>query len=658
MSFIEFNLTDRDLDHAKEEFLSLLDENRVKIDDLLKVENKRYDNFLLPFQELSLRVERLFVPISHLNYVNNTKESQRVYNEILPVLTEYSTALKQNREIYSALIEIREEDRSLTAVQSKLLEDAIKSFELSGVGLEEQKKSRLAKIDLLLSKATTDFAQNLLKATDSYELIVEDIDDISEMPESDLEAAKSIKDGKTIYTFTLHQPSFVAFMTYSKNRELKERLYKAYTTRAKENDDLIEKILSLRDEEAKILGFKNYAELSLAQKMANTPSEVIEFLEEIAKKSRLQANNEFKVLQEFANSTGFKGELQPWDIAYYSEKLKIKTLNVADEEYMPYFEKDQTVCGLFKFIYKLFGVEFKESNTKTWHKSAKAYDLSIESRVIGRLYIDLESRKGKRGGAWMNNWITHHIDSKKRRVLPVAFIVANFAPSLNGRVSLLRPSDVVTLFHEMGHALHHLLSRVDEPFVSGINGVEWDAVEFPSQFLENFAYESEVLREFAVDYRSKKVLSTQMIERLKLSKNFQSAMGMIRQIEFSLFDIMIHLDRYDSKKVQEILDSIRDKYSVLKPPKYNKFQWGFSHIFAGGYAAGYYSYKWAEVLSADAFFKFVDSGIFNEALSKSYYDEILSTGGSRDAMDSFIAFNKERPKVESLLRLNGISYKS
>ncbi len=656
MSFKEFTLTNENLKEKKEEVLSIIESNSKESEELLRLEKKSYKSFLTPFQELSLKLEFAFTPISHLNYVNNTKESEETYNELLPVLTEYSTKLSQNEDIYNTFKEIaKNEQNSLTKEQDKVLQDAILSFELSGVGLSKDKKDRLAEINLKLSEKTTNFAQNLLKATDAYEMEVFDFEDVKELPKSDLEAAKEEKDGKTVYKFTLQQPSFVAFMTYSKNRELKEKLYKAYTTRAPENDEIIEEILALRNEEAKILGFKNFAELSLAPKMADAPLDVVEFLEDIATKSKPQAKKEFKALQEFANANGFKGELESWDVAYYSEKLKIASLDVADEAYMPYFEKNQCIKGLFDFVNRLLGVTFKKADTKIWHKKANAYDLFKDDKAVARIYIDLEARKGKRGGAWMNDWVTHHINSKGEKVLPVAYIVANFSPSSENSLSLLRPSDVVTLFHEMGHALHHMLSQVEEPFVSGINGVEWDAVEFPSQFLENFAYEEEVLKSFAYHYETKEILSDEMIEKLKISKNFQSALGMMRQIEFSLFDMKIHMEKLTSNDVQKTLDDLRQKYAVIKPPSYNKFQWGFAHIFAGGYAAGYYSYKWAEVLSADAYFKFIDQGIFNENLSSRYYEEVLAKGGSRPAMESFVAFSGTKPDADALLRLNGIT---
>ena len=656
MGFTPFTLTNETLEAQKEQLLSLLEQNEKEIAELLKQEEKTYSNFVTPYQMMSEEIGYLFTPISHLNYVCNTPETEKVYNELLPPLTEYSTRLSQNEDIYKAFKEIlQKEQGTLNTEQKKVLKDAIQSFELSGVGLPKEKKKRLGEINLALSELTTAYAQNLLKATEAYELIIEDFEAVKELPKSDLEAAKVEEEGKTMYRFTLQQPSFLAFMTYSADRKLKERLYKAYTTRAPENEELITKILALRDEEAKILGFNNYAELSLETKMAKKPEDVIAFLEELAHKAKPQAQKELETLQQFANETGFEGKLESRDIAYYSEKLKIATLDVADEAYKPYFEKERTVKGLFDFLHKLFGISFVKVDTPVWHESVEVYDLQIGGEERARIYIDLENRKGKRGGAWMNDWVTHHRNLNGEKVLPIAFIVANFAPATENTPSLLRPDDVVTLFHEMGHALHHMLSTVEEPAVSGINGVEWDAVEFPSQFLENFAYEKEVLQSFAKHYETEEALPEEMIEKLKNAKNFQSAMGMLRQVEFALFDMRIHMDKYDADDVQKILDAVREEVSVLKPPAYNKFQWGFSHIFAGGYSAGYYSYKWAEVLSADAFFHFIDQGVFSDNVAGAYLQEVLQMGGSRDAMTNFVAFRGHEPQVEALLRLNGIS---
>ncbi|WP_200763719.1 M3 family metallopeptidase [Nitrosophilus alvini] len=652
--FAEFTVNEENLPQQKEKVLEKIEENRKAVEKLLENPDKNYSNFIKPYQLMHEELDFLFSPISHLNYVKNSETTEKIYEEILPVLTEYYAKLGQDERVYKAFKEIKEKEPSLSEEQKKVLEDSIKDFELSGVGLEKSKQERIKEISITLSTLTNSFAQNLLKATDAYEMIVENEEDVKELPKSDIEAAKIQKEGKSVYRFTLKQPSYVAYMTYGSNRTLREKLYKAYVTRAPENDELITQILSLRDEKAKLLGFENYARLSLQRKMAKTPEEVISFLRELSKKSRPQAQKELEELKEFAKKEGFKEELQPFDIAYYSEKLKKHKFSLNDEDYMPYLEKKSVVEGLFEFLKKLFGLEFEKVKVPVWDESVEVFHLYRKGSVVGRLYMDLEAREGKRGGAWMDEWVTYHEDEKGRIIPPVAFIVANFSKPTADMPALLRPNDVETLFHEMGHALHHLLSRVKEPFVSGISGVEWDAVEFPSQFLENFAYEKKILKSFARHYKSGEPMPDFMVEKLKESKNFHSALAMLRQIEFGLFDMLIHMGKYDADGVQRILEEVREEVSVIRTPEYNRFQWGFGHIFAGGYAAGYYSYKWAEVLSADAFFMFVDNGIFNEDISESFVAEVLSRGGSREAMESFKAFAKREPDIEAILKLSGI----
>ena len=653
--FPEFVYSDENLDELKEKVLNQIEENKKTVEELLKIENKTYENFVKPYQIIHVKLNEYFSPVSHLNYVKNSPKTQEVYTSLLPIITEYYTNLGQDERLYRSFKEIYEREKeSLNQEQKKVLEDAIKEFELSGVGLSEEKRKRVKEINIKLSQLQNQFAQNLLNATDSYEMIVENFEDVKELPETDLEAAKVEKDGKTVYRFTLHQPSYIAFMTYSPNREKREQLYRAYVTRAPENEKILEEILSLRYEKAQLLGFKNYAELSLATKMAQSPEDVISFLRKLAKESRPQAEKEYQELNSFAKETGLNDDVQAYDFSYYAEKMKKAKFNVNDEEYKPYFEKNQVIEGLFSFLNKLFKLEFKKVDVPVWHPSVNVYHIYRKGELIGRIYMDLEAREGKRDGAWMDEWIPHHEDLEGNIVLPVAYIVANFSPATDKTPSLLRPYDVETLFHEMGHALHHLLSKVKEPFVSGIAGVEWDAVEFPSQFLEQFAYEPSVLKTFAKHYKTGEVMPDEMIERLKNAKNFLSALGMVRQLEFGLFDMLIHMDRYTAEDVQKILDKVREEVSVIKPPSYNRFQWSFSHIFAGGYAAGYYSYKWAEVLSADAYFMFVDNGIYNDDVAESFYEEILTKGGSKPAMELFKSFAGREPDVEALLRLSGI----
>jgi oligopeptidase A len=536
-----------------------------------------------------------------------------------------------------------------------VLENEIRDFKLSGCHLNNEKKDRLKELNLKLSELSHKFSQNLLNATNSYEMIIDNYEDVKELPQSDLALAKFEEDGKTKYKFTLQMPSYLAYITYGSNREKREEIYKAYCTRAPENGKIIEEILKLKYEKVNILGFDNYAQYSLSTKMAKTEEEVVRFLEELALKGKDKAKEELKELEEYAKKDGIR-ELKSYDLAYYSEKLKKAKYDIDQEYYRPFFEQNSVLNGFFNFLNEVFNIKFTLTDAKAWDTTVNVYDISEDGKIIARIYIDLQSRKDKRGGAWMNNWHSYYINSNGKEQLPTAYIVGNFPPAKDDTPSLLRHDDVVTLFHEMGHALHHLLSKVPEALVSGISGVAWDVVEFPSQFLEYFAYDKEVLKLFAKHYETGEVLSDEAIDRIINAKNFQSSLGMLRQVEFALFDFKLHQKLYETEDdVQKVLDSVRDKVSVMNPPKYNKFQNGFSHIFAGGYAAGYYSYKWAEVLSADAFFMFIDSGkVLNKELAVKYKNIILKNGGSKDMDKLFFELTNREPSVDSLLKIDGI----
>lgn len=647
--FLDFDVN---LDTAIDDLTNLLEKSKKEIDSLLCLENKSYENFVKPFEMIDERLEWFFTPISHLNSVNNSEQTQKVYADALPLLTEYGTEVSQNEEIYKAFKAIKHnEESTLNQEQNQVLDHNIRDFELSGAHLEQSKKDRLKEINLRKSTLTNDFSQNLLDATNAYELTIKDEKDVEGLPASDLEAARQ-EDGT--YKFTLQMPSYIAYMTYGKNPTLREELYKAYTTRAPENAAIIDELMQLRQEMAKLLGFNNFAELSIAPKMATSTDKVIEFLEELAVSSKPQAKRELAELEALAKKEG-QNKISSFDTAYYSEILKKEKYEIDEEAYRPYFEQKSVVQGLFDFLSRLLGIEFRPAEIKLWDEKASAYDLYLDNTLRSRLYIDLEARSSKRGGAWMNNWQTHCKDEDGETILSSAYIVCNFPASSETNPSLLRHDDVVTLFHEMGHALHHMLSKVNESSVSGVSGVEWDAVEFPSQFLENFAYEPQVLRLFAKHHENGEVLSDEMISKLDKARNFQSAMSMLRQLEFSIFDFKLHMKLHTGDEVQGLLDSIRDEVSLLKPPSYNKFQNGFAHIFAGGYAAGYYSYKWAEVLSADAFFHFVDNGIFEEEIAASYRDIILGLGGSESMSVLFEKFMGRELDTTGLLRLNGIA---
>lgn len=641
---------DQTLEKKPEELGLLLQTVEKSIHELKTQNDKTYANFMKPYQELNEKIELFFTPVAILQYTKNSKETQEAYSACLPLLTEYSTRQAQDLELFEIYKEIyANEKESLTQAQKKVLEDGIKEFELDGADLPQEKKERIAKINLRLSELGNSFSQNLLDATKAYELIIEDESILEEMPSSDKALAKETKDGKEVYKFTLQPHSFQSFMTYANDSALREQMYKAYTTRAPQNEDIIEETLALRKEMTGILGFENYAEYSLATKMAKDSAEVIGFLHDILKKTKDQAQEELKELEEFAGK-----KLQSYDTAYYAKKLEKQKFDIDEEAYRPYFEKQSVVDGLLRFLKTLLHVDFRPVDTATWDESVLVYDITEEGEVISRIYMDLESRDEKRGGAWMDTWQSRCIKEDGTLQRASAYIACNFAPAKEGKPSLLKHDDVVTLFHEMGHALHHLLTKVDENFVSGISGVEWDAVEFPSQWLENFAYEKEVLQMFAKHYESKEVLPDSMIQNLIDAKNFHSAMFITRQLEFSLFDMHIHKDAYTKTEVQEILDALRKETALITPPSYNKFQNGFAHIFAGGYAAGYYSYKWAEVLSADAFYLFKDKGVFDDGLGKRFRQSVLALGGSKKAQEVFLEFAGHEPKVDSLLRLNGI----
>jgi len=654
--FSEFNTNN--LEQSKDILENMLEESRKKIDALLKIENKTYKNFITPYQLIAQEIEEFITPIFHLDSVKNSETTQEVYAQILPLISNYQTELSQNEKIYSAIKDIQDNEySSLNDIQRKVIENELRDFRLGGCGLDDKNKDRLKQINLTLSQYAKEFSQNLLDATNAYELIIEDDKDVQGIPNSDIELAKfEDKDdnNKTKYKFSLQMPSYIAYMTYGTNRKYREELYKAYTTRAPQNEELIEKILKLRDEEAKILGFENYAALSIEPKMAKSQDEVIYFLEDLASKSKNKAKQELQEVKDLAKQLDNIEDIQSYDFGYYSEKLKKAQYDIDQEYYRPYFEQQSVLNGFFDFLNKLFDIEFKKVDAKSWDEKVNVYDIYINNTIHSRIYMDLEARKDKRGGAWMNNWHNRYIDASNNQVLPTAYIVCNFPASSSTTPSLLRHDDVVTLFHEMGHALHHLLTQIDEPFVGGINGVAWDAVEFPSQFLEYFAYEAEVLKTFAKHYQTKETLDDESIAKLKRAKNFQSSTATIRQVEFALFDFKLHQKLYNKEQMQELLDSIRKKYSPLLPPSYNKFQNGFAHIFAGGYSAGYYSYKWAEVLSAHAFYKFLEKGIFNKELSNLYKNLILGQGGSVNMDQLFIKLFGEKPQVDSLLKIDGI----
>ena len=646
--FREFKLN---LETFIADLTALIDINHQTIENLLAISDKTYANFVLPFDLMEEDLELLFTPLSHINAVKNSEESQKVYADALPILTDYSTFIGQNLNIYEAFKAIKEaEYNNLNTEQRRILDLNILHFELAGAHLDDASKERLAEINLRKSTLTNDFSQNVLDATNAYEKIITDPTDVEGIPESDLENARFEEEGATKYRFTLQMPSYIAYMTYGPNRAIREELYRAYTTRAPQNGAIIDELMALRQESAKILGFENYAEYSLASKMAPNTASVLKFLDELIDASRQQGMRELNELRAITPNI----DLQSYDSAFYGEILKKAQYDIDEEEYRPYFEQHSVMEGMFTFLNELLGIRFVKQNIELWDEKANVYDIYEGENLTARVYFDLEARKDKRGGAWMHNYQTYCEDTEGCIHLSSAFVVCNFPPSSDTSPSLLRHDDVVTLFHEMGHTIHHLLSTVKEHGVSGVNGVEWDAVEFPSQFLENFAYEPKVLKLFASHHESGEILSDEMIEKLIRAKNFQSGMFMLRQIEFSLFDFELHSKLYQGDEIQTLLDSIRERTALIKPPAYNKFQNGFSHIFSGGYSAGYYSYKWAEVLSADAYYAIVDEGVFGSELARRYKEIVLGKGGSQSMQELFVEMMGRECDSKNLLRLSGI----
>lgn len=638
------------LENAPANLEKLIAENKLSIEKLLQIKNKTFINFMRPFMELSEKLQVFFTPISHLNSVNDSPKSREVFSACLGPMTEYSTELSQNKALFEAMNEIYTKT-SCDDEQKKVLEDAILSFKLGGVHLNEDKKEQVRQINGRLSELADNYGKNLLDATNDYEMILKTDDAIKEMPESDKNAAKT-KDG---WRFTLQAPSYIAFMTYCSDRTLREKAYSAYMTRAPQNGHVIEEMLRLRKEKSEILGFKNFAEMKNETMSCPSYHQALEFLRKLSSKGKPYAKKELETLSEFAKEKGYNS-VESFDTAYLSNLIKIETLNFNDEDYRPYFEKENSVAGLFMFLEKLFGIKFAPvTDTPLWHESTKCFDLqTTDGKTFARLYLDLEARKEKRGGAWMNNWHTEHVDSNSKINLPTAFIVGNFSPAVNGMPSLLRHDDITTLFHEAGHAIHHLFSKAKEIDASGVNGVEWDAIEFPSQFLENFAYEEKVLELFAKHFKTGEKLPKNMIKKLIDNKNFQSGMFLVRQLEFGIFDLLIHEKAYSAAEVHDIIKNVRNETAVIIPPSYVMFENGFSHIFGGGYAAGYYSYKWAEMLSADAYLAFSEAGVFNESLASSFKENILEKGGSQKMSELFAKFAGRKPDENKLLELTGI----
>lgn len=630
-----------------------------------------WDNLCQPLAEAGDKLSRVWSPVSHLNSVKNSAELREAYEQSLPLLSEFSTWMGQHEGLYQAYKSIKEsaDFNTLTQPQKKAVENALRDFELSGIGLPKEKQQRFGEISARMSELGAKYGNNVLDATMGWSKLITNVDDLSGMPQSAIDAAKAIAQAKEQegYLLTLDMPSYLPVMTYADNRELRKEMSIAYSTRASDqgpnagqwdNSEIMAEILALRHELAQLLGFKNYAEKSLATKMAESPEQVISFLTDLAQRAHPQGEEELAELTQFAKEHYGVDKLESWDLAYYSEKQKQHLFSIDDEQLRPYFPEQRALSGLFEVVHRIYGLTAKERNDiETWHDDVRFFELYDESNTLrGSFYLDLYAREHKRGGAWMDDCIgrMRHADGSLQN--PVAYLTCNFNKPVGDKPALFTHNEVTTLFHEFGHGLHHMLTQIDTADVAGINGVPWDAVELPSQFMENWCWEPEALAFISGHYETGEPLPQAMLDNMLKAKNYQSAMFVLRQLEFGLFDFRLHAEYDPSKgaRIMEILNSVKEKVSVVPSTPWARFPHAFSHIFAGGYAAGYYSYLWADVLAADAFSRFSEEGIFNRETGQSFLDNILTRGGSEEPMALFKRFRGREPKLDAMLKGYGI----
>ncbi|SDU36957.1 oligopeptidase A [Halopseudomonas salegens] len=656
-------------EHVQPAVEQVLADNRAQLAALLQSPPAQWDwaSLIEPLDEMGERLTRAFSPASHLNAVVNSPDMRAAYDACLPLLSEYSTEMGQHAELYAAYQQLAEGEAfaELDQAQKTIIEHALREFRLSGIALPPAQQKRYGELQSRMSTLQSQFSNQLLDATQAWTKLITDVAQLDGLPESALaqaaEAAKARElDG---WLITLDFPSYYAVMTYAHDRALREELYTAYCTRASDqgpqagqndNGPLMVEILQLRQELAELLGFANYAELSLATKMADSTDQVLGFLRDLAARSRPHAERDLADLRAFAAEHGCD-DLQSWDMGYYAEQLRQHRYELSQEELRPYFPVDKVITGMFGVVERLYGIELREVNEfERWHADARLFEVLEGGEVIGRFFLDLYARANKRGGAWMDGCRDRRRLPNGELQRPIAYLVGNFTPASGGKPALLTHDEVTTLFHEFGHGLHHLLTRVDYPSASGINGVAWDAVELPSQFMENWCWEPEGLALISGHYETGEPLPQDLLDKMLAAKNFQSGLGMLRQIEFSLFDFELHARRHPERSVQQVLDAVREEVAVFIPPAFNRFQNGFGHIFAGGYAAGYYSYKWAEVLSADAFSRFEEEGVLNADTGQAFRDSVLAQGGSKEPMDLFVEFRGREPSVDALLRHSGL----
>ncbi len=655
-------------EHVAPAIDQLLAQNRALIARLTDdAASPTWDGFVRPMEDANERLARAWGQAGHLNMVMNSPELREVYNATLPKITQYYAELGQNLALFEKFKALRNsaEFGVLSAARKQIIENELRDFRLGGAELPQDKKVRYLQVQERLSELSSRFSDNLLDATNAYTLLIEQRGELNGLPQDVLQAAVDAarENGQNGWLFTLKAPSYLPVMQFADNRSLREQIYRAYSTRASEfgeaeldNTPLMDEIVALRAEEAQLLGFANYGELSLAAKMAETPQQVVDFVRELAQRARPFAEKDMAELREFARTALGLETLHSWDIAYASEKLREQRYAFSEQEVKQYFPEDAVLAGLFKLVETLYGLRITTSPAPVWHDTVRFFDIrDAQDKLVGQFYLDLYARASKRGGAWMDDAITRRKIGARIQT-PVAYLNCNFAAPVGSKPALFTHDEVITLFHEFGHGLHHLLTEVDDLGVSGINGVEWDAVELPSQFMENFCWEWDVLRGMTRHAETGEKLPRALFDKMLAAKNFQSGMATLRQIEFALFDMLMHSSfrAGQGQSILQLLDEVRAEVAVLIPPEFNRFPHSFSHIFSGGYAAGYYSYKWAEVLSADAYSMFEEQGILNPDVGARFRAEILAMGGARPAMDSFTAFRGRKPAIDALLRHNGL----
>jgi oligopeptidase A len=647
----------------------LLAENRALVSSLeTATEAPTWGSFVAPLDDANERLRRAWGQVGHMNAVMNSPPLREAYNGNLPRITQYFTELAQNEKLYGKYKALRagEGFARLTAAQKKVIENELRDFRLGGAELPAAQKQRFKEASERLAGLSSKFNDNVLDATNAFELVVEDESRLAGIPGDVQQAARqaAAEAGRSGWKFTLHMPSYLPVMQYAQDRALREAMYRAYATRASEfeggrwdNTAHIREILALRRELAGLLGLRSYAELSLEPKMAESPEQVLKFLDELAAKARPYAERDLRELREFARTELGLAELEPWDVAYASEKLRSARYAFSDLEVKQYFPEDAVLAGMFRVVETLYGLAIRADEAPRWHPDVRFFSIRDKAgALVGQFYLDLYARPSKRGGAWMDDAITRRRKGAALQT-PVAYLTCNFSGPVGGKPALFTHDEVITLFHEFGHGLHHLLTQVEVLGVSGINGVEWDAVELPSQFMENFCWEWQVLRDMTRHVDGGQPLPRELFDRMIAARNFQSGMQTVRQIEFAMFDMQLHAD-FDPAGAETPLDllaRVRRKVAVLIPPAYNRFPNSFSHIFGGGYAAGYYSYKWAEVLSADAYSLFEEQGVLNPEIGERFRSQILAAGGSRPALESFVAFRGREPSIDALLRHNGMA---